>query len=163
DAKALQRAWPEEAERLKGAAAWRVTGKDWGLRLAPRPRGDGPAPVRVFLAEHAAAVPDGRGWLHEACYRLYHAAGGDLRGRLAAAPDDALAERLKGLEERSRQLPPPPGPEARGGAGRPEKPDEEGPAEELAARGTPLYWQGDGGRAPEVGLTVEATRQDRLA
>jgi hypothetical protein len=303
DVKAVQRAWPEETDRLKGAgAAWRVTGKDWGLRLAPRQRADVPAPVRVFLAEHAAAVPDGRGWLHEACYRLYHAAGADLRvrlpagaavrgvtvdgsvvtplvaepgtlwvplpggagpccvrlrwafaaaaepldrprldlphlegasegpvvwgvhvpagyvsdtragttaaaadavraeaalkaaeavadrarargedpgrpfaeaeaafgrqlrrarHRLAAAPDDGVAERLKGLEERNRQLPAA-GPEAHGG---PDKPDEDdGPAEELGARGTPLYWQTEGGgRPPEVGLTAESARQDRLA
>jgi hypothetical protein len=75
----------ERVRRTEGAV-WQVRGPDWGLRLLPRDREAGPAPVRVFLAEHAAAVVDGRRWLHETVYWLRHEAHTDLR---ASFPEGA--------------------------------------------------------------------------
>jgi hypothetical protein len=72
--------WPRDAERLRraGGLAWKVTGDDWRLRLRSRLEISRPAPVQVFLTEHAAAVADGRRWTHTATYWLYHEAGADL-------------------------------------------------------------------------------------
>jgi hypothetical protein len=82
------RPWPAVAEgvRQTEGAAWRVQGPDWGLRLLPQDRLGSPRPVRVFLAEHAAAVVDGRRWLHETVYWLRHEARTDLR---ASFPEGA--------------------------------------------------------------------------
>jgi len=72
--------WPRDAERLRraGGLAWKVTGEDWRLRLRSRLEISRPAPVQVFLTEHAAAVADGRRWNHTATYWLYHEAGADF-------------------------------------------------------------------------------------
>jgi hypothetical protein len=72
--------WPRDAERLRraGGTAWKVTSDDWRLRLRSRLENIRPAPVQVFLTEHAAAVADGRRWSHTATYWLYHDAGADL-------------------------------------------------------------------------------------
>jgi hypothetical protein len=82
DPAAALRPWPEAARRLQdgGSAVWQVAAADddWGLRLLPSDRTGGPAPVRVFLAEQAARVADGRHWVHEATYWLYHEGTSDL-------------------------------------------------------------------------------------
>jgi hypothetical protein len=62
----------------EGGTLWKVAGPDWGLRLLPRRRPEGEEPVRVALTECAAAVADGRHWLHEAVLWLYHEANTDL-------------------------------------------------------------------------------------
>ena len=69
-----------EAARLlaEGGALWKVAGADWGLRLLPRRRPEGAAPVRVALTERASAVVDGKHWAHEAVVWLYHEANTDL-------------------------------------------------------------------------------------
>jgi hypothetical protein len=69
-----------EAARLlgEGGGLWKVAGPGWGLRLLPRRRPEGEAPVRVALTERASAVVDGRHWLHEAVLWLYHEANTDL-------------------------------------------------------------------------------------
>ncbi|MBY0522421.1 MAG: hypothetical protein K2R98_03445 [Gemmataceae bacterium] len=74
------RAWPRDAERLRraGGAAWHVLSDDWRLRLRPRSAATRPSPVQVLLTEHAMAVADGRRWIHQATYWLYHEAGTDL-------------------------------------------------------------------------------------
>jgi hypothetical protein len=71
--------WPREAERLRvaGGQVWKVAKDEWALRLRPR-GGAGAGPVRVLLAEHTAAVADGRHWLHEAVYWVQHGANTDL-------------------------------------------------------------------------------------
>jgi hypothetical protein len=72
-------AWPAEAERVRRTgSAWKVQTPDWHLHLVPGAAGSSAAPVRVVLAEQAAAVVDGRHWAHQATYWLYHEAGTDL-------------------------------------------------------------------------------------
>jgi hypothetical protein len=69
-----------EAARLQdeGGTLWRVEEAGWALRLLPRPRPPGEAPVRVALTERASAVVDGRHWVHEAVIWLAHEANTDL-------------------------------------------------------------------------------------
>jgi hypothetical protein len=67
------------------ADAWRIRTDRWQLRLRPQPAATA-APVRMFLAEQAATVADGRRWIHEATYGLYAEAGANLRVDL---PDSA--------------------------------------------------------------------------
>ncbi|HEX5272211.1 MAG TPA: hypothetical protein VFW33_17060, partial [Gemmataceae bacterium] len=69
-----------EAARLlaEGGALWKVAAPDWALRLLPRRRTEGEAPVRVVLTERTSAVVDGRHWAHEAVLWLYHEANTDL-------------------------------------------------------------------------------------
>jgi hypothetical protein len=75
-----------EAARLlaEGSGLWKVAGPDWGLRMLPRRRPEGEAPVRVALTERASAVVDVRHWLHEAVLWLYHEANTDLNVALPA-------------------------------------------------------------------------------
>jgi hypothetical protein len=80
DVAAVLRAWPEEAKRLRAGqtAVWKVpAADDWDLRLQPRDPAAGPA--RVFLTEQVARVQDGRHWVHQATYWLYHEGSTDLR------------------------------------------------------------------------------------
>jgi hypothetical protein len=88
--------WPGEAKRLRGAAAWQVTAADWRLRLHVRER-SGETGVRVFLTEQAAAVLDGRRWLHEVVYWLRHEVNTDLN---VTFPADAevVAVSVDGVE-----------------------------------------------------------------
>jgi hypothetical protein len=88
---AVLRPWPREAERLRrsGGSVWKVGAGDWGLRLLPRYRVAEAAGVQVFLTEHAAAVVDGRSWVHQATYWLYHEASTDLNVTL---PEGARAQ-----------------------------------------------------------------------
>jgi hypothetical protein len=78
-----------EAARLQeeGGTLWKIEdGADWTLRLRPRPRPSGEAPVRVALTERVSAVVDGRRWAHEAIVWLYHEANTDLH---VALPEEA--------------------------------------------------------------------------
>lgn len=76
---ALQ-AWPAAAERLRraGGTAWRIEAPDWQLRLRVTSPALPAAAVRLVLAEHEAAVLDGRGWTHQSTYWLLNDAGSDL-------------------------------------------------------------------------------------
>src|SRR5439155_17587607 len=69
-----------EAARLQedGGTLWNVDDAGWALRLLPRPRPAGEAPVRVALTERVSAVVDGRRWVHEAVLWLSHEANTDL-------------------------------------------------------------------------------------
>lgn len=98
------RAWPGEAERLSraGGSAWRVTAPDWRLRLVTRERPEGPAPLRILLTERSAAVADGRRWLHEAAFWLWHEANADLTVALPA-PADFVAASVDGAEVTATQ------------------------------------------------------------
>jgi hypothetical protein len=88
--------WPGDAERLRraGGSAWQIKSDEWRLRLRQRSGGRA-APVEVFLTEHTTALPDGRRWISQATFWLYHEAGADLDVRL---PDGAeiLAVTLDG-------------------------------------------------------------------
>jgi hypothetical protein len=87
DPAAALRPWPKEARRLRSEQpeVWRVTAADdWGLRLLPHDRAAGPAPVQVYLTEQVARVVDGRHWVHQATYWLYHEGSSDLRVTLPA-------------------------------------------------------------------------------
>ncbi len=106
-----RRAWPAEAERLRGAALWKADGDGWSLRLAPRPRpADAPA-VRLFLTEVSAAVVDGRHWVHKAACWLTHEANTDLNvtlpkgARVLAVAVDGLAVTPLQAEPRSLWVP----------------------------------------------------------
>jgi hypothetical protein len=76
---------------------WKVEGERWDLRLVPRSRAAGEAPLRVFLTECLSAVVDGGRWAHEASYWLYHDANVDLTvslprgGRVLGVTVDGLA------------------------------------------------------------------------
>jgi hypothetical protein len=73
------RSWPAEAERVRRAgAAWEVQAKNWHLNLLPPTAAGSVPPVQVFLCDRSAAVVDGRRWIHQAAYWLYHEAGRDL-------------------------------------------------------------------------------------
>jgi hypothetical protein len=52
---------------------------EWELRLLPRDQAAGSAPVQVFLTEQALRVVDGRHWVHQTTYWLYHEGSTDLR------------------------------------------------------------------------------------
>jgi hypothetical protein len=77
-----------EAARLQadGGTLWKVQDAGWALRLLPRPRPAGEAPVRVALTERVSAVVDGRHWVHEALLWLTHE---DNTGLEFAVPDGA--------------------------------------------------------------------------
>jgi hypothetical protein len=74
--------WPQAADRLRrvGGRAWRAEpgAGAWGLQLRARPAEGDPLPASVFLIEQSAAVPDGRRWVHQATYWLYHERGANL-------------------------------------------------------------------------------------
>jgi hypothetical protein len=80
DANHVLQSWPEELNRLRPLrlSAWEVTATDWRLRLRPRSGTAGAGPIHVFLAEHTAAVTDGRRWLHQARYWLSHESAATL-------------------------------------------------------------------------------------
>jgi hypothetical protein len=96
DPPAALRWWPAEAERVRRAGtAWEVGGKNWHVNLLPRNALGSARSVQVFLCDRAATVVDGRRWIHQASYWLYHEAGRDLTltlpdrsSVLAAAIDD---------------------------------------------------------------------------
>jgi hypothetical protein len=61
-----------------GGAMSKVENEASGARLqAPSALGE-PRPVQIFLDEQAAAIVDGRRWLHRAEYLMYHEAGANL-------------------------------------------------------------------------------------
>ncbi|MCS6849756.1 MAG: hypothetical protein NZ700_01135 [Gemmataceae bacterium] len=101
---ALQELWPGEAARLRraGGAAWRVTSDDWRLQLRLHERTGDRAPLDLVLAEHAARLPDGQRWLHQATFWLYHGGAGEVRCRL---PEGA---RLQTAVLDDRDVSPPP-------------------------------------------------------
>jgi hypothetical protein len=84
--------WPAEAESLRrqGGSVWKTDASDWKLLV----RADLPSvessPVRLFLDEQAAAIVDGRRWLHQATYWLYQESGTYLGIRL---PSEATLTR----------------------------------------------------------------------
>jgi hypothetical protein len=90
-------AWPAEQIRRSGGSAWRVTSPDWSLRLLPRDAAPAAPPVRVFLAEHSAAVADGGHWLHQVVYWLRHEAHTDLNVTLPA-PARVVSVAVDGVE-----------------------------------------------------------------
>jgi hypothetical protein len=91
----VRAAWPEEARRLTPGGVWQPAGGPWGLRLVPRARAA--APVQVFLTEQAAAVADGRHWVHEATWWLFHEASTDLNVTLPPGAR-VLAAAVDGVE-----------------------------------------------------------------
>jgi hypothetical protein len=90
--------WPGEADRLRvsGGQLWKVARDDWTLRLRPR-GGAESGPVRVLLADHTAAVADGRHWLHEAVYWVRHGANTDLNV-LLPKPGTVVAVSVDGVD-----------------------------------------------------------------
>jgi hypothetical protein len=68
--------------RRVGGSAWKVTADDWKLRLGVRAAPVEAPSVQVFLDEQAAALSDGRRWLHQAAYWLRHRPGTDLNVQL---------------------------------------------------------------------------------
>ncbi|HMC66199.1 MAG TPA: hypothetical protein VKI65_14780 [Gemmataceae bacterium] len=80
DANQVLEAWPDVWERHRQApiAAWHVAANDWRLRIRPRAGAARGGRIQVFLAEHSAAVTDGRHWLHQARYWLAHEATANL-------------------------------------------------------------------------------------
>jgi hypothetical protein len=97
--------WPAEAELIRReGAVWKVEAADWQLALVPRPAAVSAA-VTVLLAEQAAAVADGRHWLHEAVFTLAAEGGADLHVSL---PEGArlLAAELDGGPVAPRQTGP---------------------------------------------------------
>jgi hypothetical protein len=92
--------WAEPLRRTV-QSAWRVTTDDWKLELRPRSRADAPA-IQVFLADHEAAVADGRRWIYQTTFWLYHETNVDLTCRLpehaqllAVALDDSALTPLQ--------------------------------------------------------------------
>jgi hypothetical protein len=92
------------AEPLRRAArtAWRATADDWRLVLRPRTRSLETPAVQVLFAEQECAVADGRRWVYQSTYWLYHEANTDLtfllpsRARLlAVAVDDQTVAPLQ--------------------------------------------------------------------
>jgi hypothetical protein len=92
------RDWPAEANhlRMSGGQVWKVARGEWTLRLRPRLGGEA-GPVRVLLADHTAAVADGRHWLHEATYWIEHGANADLNV-LLPRPGTVVAVAVDGVE-----------------------------------------------------------------
>jgi hypothetical protein len=86
------RSWPLLKTRVEraGSLVWKVEEEQWKLRLRLRSPGPESEPVRIFLDEQAAAIGDGRHWIHWADYWLYHEAGADLSVLL---PNDAVFSR----------------------------------------------------------------------
>jgi hypothetical protein len=80
DAASFQSRWPEAALRLRqrSGSIWRIDASDWKLRL----RTDFPLveskPAQLLFDEQAAAIVDGRRWLHQATYWLYQESGTHL-------------------------------------------------------------------------------------
>jgi hypothetical protein len=72
--------WPAATSKLKqaGSSAWRIDADDWMLRLRTRLPEPAARPIQVLLEEQSAAVLDGRRWVHQARYWLYHEAGSEL-------------------------------------------------------------------------------------
>src|SRR5439155_27321470 len=81
--------WPAVADRVRqlGGSVWRIDAPDWRLRL----RTDFPLvesrPVQLFFEEQAAALLDGRRWLHQATYWLHQESGTHLS---LVLPEEAL-------------------------------------------------------------------------
>jgi hypothetical protein len=66
---------------------WQVEATDWDLRLRWRDRQAENHRARVLLDEQSAEVGDGRHWLHQATYWLYHPTGVDVVVRLPAGAE----------------------------------------------------------------------------
>jgi hypothetical protein len=79
DLAAALKGWPAAARAgRRGGRGWKVAAADWRLRLVPHVPPRPSAPVHVLLGEQAAAVADGRRWLHEAVYWLWQTGPTDL-------------------------------------------------------------------------------------
>lgn len=92
--------WAEPLRRT-AQTVWRVTADDWKLDLRQRTITSAP-PVQVFLADHETAVADGRRWVYQTTFWLYHEANIDLMCRLpenaqllAVALDDSALTPLQ--------------------------------------------------------------------
>jgi hypothetical protein len=72
--------WPAVADSLRrwGGTVWKIDALNWKLRLRTDFPLVEPSPARVLLEEQAAAVLDGRHWLHQATYWLYQESGTHL-------------------------------------------------------------------------------------
>jgi hypothetical protein len=75
--------WPVAASHLRGegGTVWKVNADAWSIHL----RAASPTVVQgvqVLLNEQTVAVLDGRRWLHQAAYWLYHEAGAEVRVQL---------------------------------------------------------------------------------
>ena len=77
-------AWPAAAERLRraGGTTWRIEAADWQLRLRPRPTAGTAGAVQQVWADHTAGRPDGRRWVMESHWLLYHATAAEMRLRV---------------------------------------------------------------------------------
>jgi hypothetical protein len=64
--------------RRSGGFVWKTSSSDWRLRLRTDPPLVESSPARLLFEEQAAAVLDGRRWLHQATYWLYQEAGTHL-------------------------------------------------------------------------------------
>jgi hypothetical protein len=86
EAEVFRHAWPSEAAQVRhaGGAVWHGASTDSPVlpRLLIRPRTAAPARVQVLSNEQAAAVADGRRWLHHATYWLFHEANTDVSMQL---------------------------------------------------------------------------------
>lgn len=89
-----------EPERLRraGGTAWRVLSDQWILRLRPRDLANMMPFVQVFLTERTAAIVDGKNWIHQARFWLYHDAGADLRLVMPAGAGPVLSAQIDHAE-----------------------------------------------------------------
>jgi hypothetical protein len=89
-----------EPDRLRraGGTAWRVRTNDWQLRLRARDLSALMPFVQVFLTERTAAVVDGKSWIHQATFWLYHEAGADLRVIMPPASSPVLSVMIDNAE-----------------------------------------------------------------
>jgi hypothetical protein len=69
--------WADPLRRSVGSA-WRVTGEDWRLNLVAPTQGPDTPAAQLVLADFESAVADGRHWLYQATYWIYHGANTDL-------------------------------------------------------------------------------------
>lgn len=98
--------WADPLRRAAGTA-WRVTAEDWRLSLRPQTSAPRTPAVHVVLAEQECAVAEGRRWVFESTFWLYHESNTDLTvvlpGRaqlLTAAIDDVAVTPLQPLPGR---------------------------------------------------------------
>lgn len=89
-----------ELERLRraGGMAWKVQSDQWKLRLRARDLSGLMPLVQVFLTERSAAIVDGKSWIHQATFRLYHEAGADLRVVMPAGSAPVLSVMIDNAE-----------------------------------------------------------------
>jgi hypothetical protein len=88
--------WADPLGR-KAATFWRAAAENWGLMLHPAQEIAQLQSVRLLLVEQECCLADGRQWIYESTFLLYHEANADLtvlmpgRSRLLGLSVDAAA------------------------------------------------------------------------